>query len=51
MLAKGLVDKDKLASAFDTITIRVGIASELDIGGADSSRNYTPLSNRQNDNY
>ena len=49
--AKGLVDKNKLASIFNTITIRVGIAGEPGIGSADSFKNYTPLSNGQNDNY
>jgi len=46
MPAKDLVNKDKLVTTFDLITIRVYIPSEPDIGGADSSRNYTLLSNR-----
>jgi hypothetical protein len=50
-LAEDPVDEDELASGFDTRTMRVGIAGEPDVGGADGSRDHTPLSNGQNDNH
>ena len=42
-------DEDELVSMFDTMTIRVEIPGEPDVGGADGSRNHTPLSNGRND--